>query len=211
MNRLFLWIAAASALVLQSCEKTDGIRDEIGKLSDRVAALETRVGEVNTSIEALHRLMDESTVIVGVTPDEKGYVLELSDGSKYLIIEGEKLDALVPLLNIDAEGYWIVSLDGGATFTRLLVDGSEVPAWPVADGEHAENASGITPRLRVAADGTWEVSLEAALPTNPCCRTASRSMPWAATSSSATAPSSRRWSMTRRADCSPSSCSRAGS
>ena len=154
MNRLFLWIAAASALVLQSCEKTDGIRDEIGKLSDRVAALETRVGEVNTSIEALHRLMDESTVIVGVTPDEKGYVLELSDGSKYLIIEGEKLDALVPLLNIDAEGYWIVSLDGGATFTRLLVGGSEVPAWPVADGEHVENASGITPRLRVAADGT---------------------------------------------------------
>ena len=76
--------------------------------------------------------MDESTVIVGVTPDEKRYVLELSDGSKYLIIEGEKLDALVPLLNIDAEGYWIVSLDGGATFTRLLVDGSEVPAWPVA-------------------------------------------------------------------------------
>lgn len=160
MNRLFLWIAAASALVLQSCEKTDGIRDEIGKLSDRVAALETRVGEVNTSIEALHRLMDESTVIVGVTPDEKGYVLELSDGSKYLIIEGEKLDALVPLLNIDAEGYWIVSLDGGATFTRLLVGGSEVPAWPVADGEHVENASGITPRLRVAADGTWEVSLD---------------------------------------------------
>jgi len=160
MNRLFLWIAAASALVLQSCEKADGIRDEIGKLSDRVAALETRVGEVNTSIEALHRLMDESTVIVGVTPDEKGYVLELSDGSKYLIIEGEKLDALVPLLNIDAEGYWIVSLDGGATFTRLLVGGSEVPAWPVADGEHVENASGITPRLRVAADGTWEVSLD---------------------------------------------------
>ena len=45
MNRLFLWIAVASALVLQSCEKTDGIRDEIGKLSDRVAALEAPTRE----------------------------------------------------------------------------------------------------------------------------------------------------------------------
>ena len=35
MNKLFLWIAAASAFVLQSCENTDGIRDEIGSLRDR--------------------------------------------------------------------------------------------------------------------------------------------------------------------------------
>lgn len=34
MNKLFLWIAAASAFVLQSCENTDGIRDEIGSLRD---------------------------------------------------------------------------------------------------------------------------------------------------------------------------------
>ena len=167
MNRLFLWIAALSAFVLQSCENTDGIHDEIESLRDRVAALESRVSEVNTSIEALHKLMDESTVIVGVTPDEKGYVLELSDGSKYLVIEGERLDALVPLMDIDDEGYWIVSLDGGETFNRLQVDGKDVPAWPVADGEHAENASGITPRLRVAADGTWEVSLDGGITYEP--------------------------------------------
>ena len=42
MNKLFLWIAAASAFVLQSCENTDGIRDEIGSLRDRVIALEAR-------------------------------------------------------------------------------------------------------------------------------------------------------------------------
>lgn len=167
MNRLFLWIAAALAFALQSCENTDGIRDEIGNLRDRVAALETRIGEVNTSIEALHKLMDESTVIVGVTPDEKGYVLELSDGSKYLIIEGEKLDALVPLMDIDDEGYWVVSLDGGATFSRLQVNGEDVPAWPIADGEHAENAAGVTPKLRVAADGTWEVSLDGGITYEP--------------------------------------------
>ena len=59
MNKLFLWIAAASAFVLQSCENTDGIRDEIGSLRDRVIALEAKIGSVNTSIVALHKLMDE--------------------------------------------------------------------------------------------------------------------------------------------------------
>ena len=79
MNKLFLWIAAASAFVLQSCENTDGIRDEIGSLRDRVIALEAKIGSVNTSIVALHKLMDESTIIVGIEPNAKGYEIELSD------------------------------------------------------------------------------------------------------------------------------------
>ena len=68
MNKLFLWIAAASAFVLQSCQKTDGIQDEIDSLRDRVAALEAEVGNVNANIVSLHKLMDESLVIVGVEP-----------------------------------------------------------------------------------------------------------------------------------------------
>lgn len=82
MNKLFLWIAAASAFVLQSCENTDGIRDEIGSLRDRVIALEAKIGSVNTSIVALHKLMDESTIIVGIEPNAKGYEIELSDGTR---------------------------------------------------------------------------------------------------------------------------------
>lgn len=115
MNKLFLWIAAASAFVLQSCENTDGIRDEIGSLRDRVIALEAKIGSVNTSIVALHKLMDESTIIVGIKPNAKGYEIELSDGTRLPVILGEKIEALVPVMGIDAEGYWTVSLDGGAT------------------------------------------------------------------------------------------------
>ena len=112
MNKLFLWIAAASAFVLQSCENTDGIRDEIGSLRDRVIALEAKIGSVNTSIVALHKLMDESTIIVGIEPNAKGYEIELSDGTRLPVILGEKIEALVPVMGIDAEGYWTVSLDG---------------------------------------------------------------------------------------------------
>lgn len=160
MNKIFLWIAAAAAVVLQSCEKTDGIRDEIQSLRDRVAALENRVGEVNRDIVALHRLMDESTVIVGVKTTATGYEIELSDGTSLPVILGQTLDALVPVMGIDAEGYWTVSLDNGQTTTRLEVDGKNVSAWPLKDGTPAENAAGVTPQLRVDADGNWLVSAD---------------------------------------------------
>ena len=71
MNKLFLWIAAASAFVLQSCENTDGIRDEIGSLRDRVIALEAKIGSVNTSIVALHKLMSRRSSS-GSNPTQRG-------------------------------------------------------------------------------------------------------------------------------------------
>ncbi len=161
MNKLFLWIAAVSAFVLQSCEKTDGIQDEIDSLRDRVAALESKVGDVNSGIAAYHQLLTETKVIVGVKENDKGYVIEMSDGSQYPVIEGEKLDVLVPVLGIDEEGYWTISLDNGATVTRIKDgSGNDVSAWPMVDGEHQPDAAGITPQLRISANGTWEVSYD---------------------------------------------------
>ena len=119
MNKLFLWIAAVSAFVLQSCQKDDGIQDEIDSLRDRVAALESKVGDVNSGIAAFHQLLTETKVIVGVQETDTGYVIEMSDGSQYPVTEGEKLDVLVPVLGIDDEGYWTVSLDNGVTVTRI--------------------------------------------------------------------------------------------
>ena len=162
MNKLFLWIAAASAFVLQSCQKTDGIQDEIDSLRDRVAALEAEVGNVNANIVSLHKLMDESLVIVGVEPagSGDGYVIKFSDGSSCPVINAEEIKgAVVPVMGIDKEGYWTISLDGGATSVRIESNGEPVSAWPVAGGEHQENAEGVTPQLRVSADGMWEVNL----------------------------------------------------
>lgn len=161
MNKLFLWIAAVSAFVLQSCQTDDGIQDEIDSLRDRVAALESKVGDVNSGIAAFHQLLTSEKVIVGVQETDKGYVIEMSDGSQYPVIEGEKLDVLVPVLGIDDEGYWTVSLDNGATVTRIKDgEGKDVSAWPVVDGEHQSDAEGVTPQLRVSADGAWEVSYD---------------------------------------------------
>ena len=57
MNKLFLWMAAVSAFVLQSCQKDDGIQDEIDSLRDRVAALESKVGDVNSGIASFQQLL----------------------------------------------------------------------------------------------------------------------------------------------------------
>lgn len=163
MNKLFLWIAAASAFVLQSCQKTDGIQDEIDSLRDRVAALEAKIGEMNTSIVALHKLMDETTVIVGVERAENGdgYVIKFSDGESYPVINAKLIQgAVTPVMGIDDKGYWTISLGDGDTPTQIKSsDGEPVSAWPVAGGEHQENAVGVTPQLQVSTDGTWQVNL----------------------------------------------------
>lgn len=159
MNKIFLWVAAAFVL-LQSCEKNDGIRDEIDNLRDRVTALESKVGDVNRNIVALHKLLNESTLIVGVNKTPTGYEIELSDGSKLPIVLGDKIDALVPIMGIDAQGYWTVSLDNGATSTRVMVNGNFVSAWPEHNGDPENEAEGATPKLKIDADGYWLISLD---------------------------------------------------
>lgn len=152
MNRLLFCIATTLSVVLQSCDKTDDLRAGIDDLHDRVTALETTIlGTLNSDIASLRRLMDEATVIVGQTPTDEGYRLELSDGTRLDIVLGRKVGALVPVLGIDEEGYWIFSLDQGATFRRLMSDGEPVSAL---------TEDGATPRVRVDAEGYWEVSAD---------------------------------------------------
>lgn len=160
MNKLLLCIAAAFAVVVQSCQKTDDLWDGIESLRERVTALETQVGDVNRNIVALHRLMDASTVIVGVEKTETGYVLSLSDGTELPVFLGLQVGARVPILGIDEDGYWIYSVDNGVTFQRLKVGGEPVSAYPTLEGEHTPGATGITPQLRVDADGYWELCLD---------------------------------------------------
>ena len=199
MNRFLGWLAAVIVLALWACEKTDDLRDEIGSLSDRLAVLESRIGDVNADIVALHRLMDPSTVVVGVTPTSTGYELALSDGTVCRVTLGEQLGTLVPLLGIDAEGYWTVSFDNGATSERLEAGGGYVSAWPRTDGSPAENASGVTPQLRVDDDGNWLVSLDGST-FELRCRTENLSVLWAATTGRVIVRSSSRWFTIPRAE-----------
>ena len=176
MNKLFLWIAAASAFVLQSCENTDGIRDEIGSLRDRVIALEAKIGSVNTSIVALHKLMDESTIIVGIKPNAKGYEIELSDGTRLPVILGEKIEALVPVICEKAVAYAIASVDekeidatdilsARMKAMQLAIDALQIPAdYALIDGnrDHGASAKITTPHETIVGGDGASLSIAAA-------------------------------------------------
>lgn len=160
MKRLFLLTALLLLFALPSCETSDGIQEEIDALTEQVIALENKVATINSDIVALHKLLDESLRIVGVTNNDTNYVVEFSDGSNIVIILGERIPALVPLMNIDSEGYWVYSLDGGETYNRLMYNDKPVSAWGIYEGEHHDNAVGITPILKIDTSGYWLVSYD---------------------------------------------------
>ncbi len=160
MKRFLLLTVLLCAFALPSCETSDGIQEEIDAITEQVIALENSVASINSDIVALHKLLDESLRIVGVTQHDTYYVIEFSDGSNIHITLGEKIPALVPLMNIDEDGYWIYSLDGGTTYNRLLQNGEPVSAWAIYDEQHQEQAVGITPQLKIDTNGYWLVSYD---------------------------------------------------
>lgn len=66
--------------------------------------MEETANQLNTSIESLQYLLNDP-VIVGITPIENGYTVELSDGKSITVMSGENVNALVPTLSVDNEGY----------------------------------------------------------------------------------------------------------
>lgn len=142
------------ALTLSGCQETDDLWEEVGSLKMRVAALESEVGKINSSISAIHALVQESALVVGCRQTDTGYVLELSDGTSVSVLLGDRIEALVPILGVDADGLWIYSIDDGETFLPLLDgNGDRIPAC-------SDSGDGVTPRLRVDAEGYWEISYD---------------------------------------------------
>ncbi len=146
--------------LLHSCETSDGIQEELDQLTEQVLALEAKVSSINGDIIALHKLLDTSLRIVGVTEKSTSYAIEFSDGSSVEITLGEKIPVLVPLMNIDKDGYWAYSLDGGKTYEQILQNGKPISALPKHDGEHQSEATGITPLLKIDSKGYWLLSLD---------------------------------------------------
>lgn len=154
MKRFLLYMLGAITLFASGCKETDGLWTDVNDLKDRIALLENEVGPINSAISDLHKLMQASTVVVGYHLTEKGYRLELSDGSSVEIIIGEMIPALVPILGIDAENYWIYSVDNGESWERM----TDAKGEPVS--ADYDTSDGISPQLRVDAQGYWEVSLD---------------------------------------------------
>ncbi len=98
--------------------------------------------------------------IIGIRQDTDGvyYWTLTSDGrTEWLTDNGEKLrvtgESVTPTLGVDAEGFWTISYDGGATSTRIL-DGAGNPVSAVAKDPE--------PLFRGVTPGDGEVTFELA-------------------------------------------------
>lgn len=141
---------------MQSCQETDDLRSELDSLGNRVKALEEATDKMNISVESLQKLMSGS-VIVGTTTVTNGYEIELSDGSTIKVYNSEKINAIIPTLSIDKDGYWQYTVDNGVTFEHLKdSEGNFILAVP----SNPEGTPIQSPKLRVDQKGYWEVSYD---------------------------------------------------
>ena len=148
-KRLLTKLLACSFAVfaMASCfSKKD--MDRLESLEDRVEALMQSVTAVNDNAIALSALLNESTLIVGLNKTDGGYTLELSDGTTVNVLYGQKFPGITPIIGIDAEGRWIMSIDNGETFS--VIPGCST-AFP---------AQAATPQIKIDADGYWCYSID---------------------------------------------------
>ena len=143
-----LLVFATSAAIMTSCIDKDAMNERLDGIEDRIAALESSVIAANDNAIALSALLKESTLIVGLTESEGGYVLELSDGTTVNVTYGDKLPGITPIIGIDADGRWIMSVDNGETFSVIPGCATAFPA------------QAVTPKINIDAEGYWCYSID---------------------------------------------------
>ena len=143
-----LKVATAMTLALLcSCEELERIESQIEDLETRVDSLETAISAINNNTIAVQALLRDQLAILEVTYSDEGYVIQLSDGSSIEIIDGLNVRGIMPVIGIDKDGDWIISMDNGETFDKLA--NSTVCPDPA-----------VTPLVRVNAEGHWEISID---------------------------------------------------
>ena len=155
MKKIILSLLFLPMVLLFSCTDLDDVNERLDEHEERLNALETLVGNANTTINNLQKLVDAqgqkvSVVSYEALPNGAGYVLRMSDGSEITLKNGS--DGQAPSVGVkeqDGTLYWTVNGE-----IMRDADGNPIKA----EGQDGE--SGQTPKIRVNTDGEWEVSLD---------------------------------------------------
>lgn len=146
LKNKYIYLAfVLSMIALASCSDIGSRLDE---LEPRVLALEETISKVNDNAISMQKLMDESIVITSYTTDENGYTLTLNDGSVISIFYGALAPSIVPIVGVDKKGNWIISIDGGKTFSE------------VDKSLNVNENDGVIPRISIDKDGYWIISYD---------------------------------------------------
>ena len=144
----YLWtlLIALGLGMVSGLNKED--MNRLNSLEERISKLEEAAGQVNSNTIAVGTLLKESAIVVGFKQLEHSYELELSDGTKLTITDGVNAPGIVPIIGVDNDGNWIMSIDNGKTFT------------PVAGSANAGSMTGQTPQIKIDSEGFWMVSTD---------------------------------------------------
>ena len=143
-----LTMLLVAGLAAVSCLNKEDMENKLKDLDQRISKLEEAAGIANDNSMALRAFLQKETLVVGLKEIEHGYELELNDGSKVTVIDGLNAPAIIPVVGVDQNGDWVMSLDNGETFSAI---------------NGADNAllqTGQTPLLKVDENGYWLVSLD---------------------------------------------------
>ncbi len=141
-------------LFLTGCkEDHDELRADIEQIKARVTALESSLEQLTQTATHFNQLQQEQVKIVGISPRESGYWVELSNGTSLELAAAGSVEGQLPLIRINKEGYWELSWDAGNTYQALLHEGAPVAAV-------SSQAQGITPQFRISQQGYWQVSYD---------------------------------------------------
>ena len=143
-----LTVLLMAGLAAVSCLDKEDIENKLKDMDQRISKLEEAAGAANSNSIAISAIVQNETIVVGFKKLEHSYELELSNGRKVTVTDGLKVPGNVPIVGIDSEGNWIMSLDNGETFSAI------------AGASNAYSATGQTPLLKVDKDGYWLVSVD---------------------------------------------------
>lgn len=148
----------ASSL-LTGCDDYDDSKlwDGVNDLKNRIEALEAKIGQMNTEITALQKIVDDAVTVVKVEKSADGYVIYFSDNTTAEIKNGKNgsngndgADAPVIGVKQDTDGvyYWTITT-GGTT------------DWLLAGGEKLRvTGESIKPVMAVDDEGYWTISYD---------------------------------------------------
>lgn len=132
LKKLCLFLAIITALT--SCERIEKIESDINDLQNRLDSLELRVTDIENAIDIFEELHANGALINSIEPSDEqagSWVITLSDGRVMQVYNGDP-KSHTPYLKIDQEGYWCLSYDNGATFTRIMDNNGEHVKAPVS-------------------------------------------------------------------------------
>ena len=120
-------------------------------LKSRIEALETKIGQMNTEIAALQKIVDDAVTVVKVEKGADGYVIYFSDNTTAEIKNGTA-GADAPVIGVkqdtDEVYYWTITTDGKTEW--LMAGGAKLRV----------TGESVKPVMSVDDEGYWTISYD---------------------------------------------------